>query len=116
MRVAALLFLVALTACKTDKVAVPVRPDLENPERLICEDVPRKDGKAIRPKIPAEYQIDWNAVQTVQQARSEHEAYVASVRKREAIVSGYVVSTEGRLFVCSNNMQFWRDYWKGLPD
>lgn len=80
-------------------------------------DVERDDnGRAIRPAIPAEYEIDWSAITTVEQARSEHDAYVRSVRTREGIVAGYIVTIEGRLFTCSNNAQFWRDYWRGLPD
>jgi len=77
---------------------------------MVCETVPEA-----RPAIPPAYVIDWRAVQTVEQARQEHEAYIASVLDRNRIVSGYIVLIEGRLFVCANNAQFWRDYWAGLP-
>lgn len=90
-------------------MAVPIRPDKENPQRLICE------AQGERPTLPAEYVVDWSKVQTVAQARTEHEAYVRSVRTREGVIVGYVVTVEGKLFVCSNNAQWWRTYWSGLP-
>ena len=65
--------------------------------------------------IPAEYAIDWSKVVTVEQAKAEHQAYVAALRSREGVVAGYVVALEGRLFVCSDNLQWWRDYWGSLP-
>jgi hypothetical protein len=89
-------------------VAVPIRPDKENQARLICE------AQGERPTLPAEYVVDWSKVQTVEQARAEHETYVRSVRTREGVIVGYVVTVEGKLFVCSNNAQWWRDYWAGL--
>lgn len=51
----------------------------------------------------------------MEQARAEHEAYVRSVRTREGVIVGYVVTIEGKLFVCSNNAEWWRDYWRRLP-
>jgi hypothetical protein len=76
----------------------------------VCEGVP-----AERPAIPPTYVIDWSKVTTVDQAHSEHDAYVRSVLARNQVLAGYIVTIEGRLFVCSNNAQFWRDYWSGLP-
>lgn len=99
-----------LAGCDTKRELHSVRPDRENPERMVCEAAPD------RPAIPATYEIDWTAVQTVAQARSEHEAYVRSILARNAVISGYIVEIEGRLFVCSNNAQFWRDYWKAMPE
>lgn len=98
----------ALAGCASTKIAVASRPDLDNPARLVCE------ASSSRPEIPAEYAIDWSRVVTVEQAKAEHDAYVRSIRTREGIVAGYVVDVEGKLFVCSNNAQWWRDYWKGL--
>lgn len=89
-------------------MAVPIRPDRDNPARLICE------AQGERPTLPAEYVVDWSKVQTVAQARAEHDAYVRSVRTREGVIVGYVVTIEGKLFVCSNNAQWWADYWRGL--
>lgn len=96
----------ALAGCK-EKVVAPIKPP---PERLVCE------AAGDRPKIPAEYQIDWSKVQTVDRARSEHDAYVRSVRTREGIVAGYIVTLEGTNFVCFNNAQWQRDFWGKLPD
>lgn len=99
-----------LAACETTRVAVPLRPDLDNPTRLVCEGVPGE-----RPAVPATYTIDWSRVTTVAQARAEHERYVASVLARNGVLAAYIVDIEGKLFVCSNNAQWWRDYWAALP-
>ncbi len=48
-------------------------------------------------------------------ARSEHDAYVRSIRTREGIVAGYVVDLEGKHFVCFNNVAWQRDFWSKLP-
>lgn len=78
------------------------------PERLVCE------GAGNRPAIPPEYVIDWAKVATVAQAKSEHERYVGTIRTRENVIVGYITQIEGRLFVCSNNMAWRRDFEKGL--
>jgi hypothetical protein len=96
-----------LTSCGEPKrvaVALPTPP-----ERLVCE------AAGARPSIPAEHIIDWNRVVSVAQAKSEHERYVATIRTREGVVAAYILSIEGKLFVCSNNAQWRRDYEAGLP-
>lgn len=98
-----------LTACQPDRIVLPSRPDVENRERLVCE------AAGPRPAIPAEYVIDWSKVTSVEQARAEHDAYVRSVRTREGVIVGYLVGIESKLFVCSNNAAWWRDYWSALP-
>jgi hypothetical protein len=103
---ASLMFCLALAGCN-EKIVAPIKPP---PQRLVCE------AAGERPKIPAEYQIDWSKVQTVQQARSEHDAYVRSIRTREGIVAGYIVTLEGKHFICFNNAQWQRDFWAKLPD
>lgn len=99
--VAPLMLCSAISACKTlhtaDFIATPA-------DRLICEPA------GPRPKIPPEYQIDWNKVATVADARAEHEKYVAVIHAREGVVAAYVLDIEGKLFACSNNMQWRRDY------
>ena len=102
-------FLLTAGACEPKRVAVQVRPDLDNPSRLICE------GVAARPALPVTYLIDWSSVQTVEQAKGEHDAYVRSINARNGLVAAHIVELEGRLFVCSNNAQWWRDYWSALP-
>lgn len=77
-------------------------------ERLVCV------AAGPRPTIPPEYQIDWPKVDSVAAARKEHDRYVASIRTREGIVAAYVVSIEGKLFLCSSNAQWRRDYEAGL--
>lgn len=76
------------------------------PDRLVCEAAPD------RPVIPPEYQIDWTRISTVGVARVEHEKYVASIRAREGIVAGYLIGVEGRLFICSNNAAWLRQWVK----
>lgn len=97
-----------LASC--DPQPVPLNIKAENPERFICERVAPGD----RPTLPPAHTIDWNSVQTVEQARSEHEAYAASILGRNGIVAGYVVRLEGVNFTCWNNMQWQRDFYDGL--
>jgi hypothetical protein len=97
----------ALSACTEKRIAVSIKPP---PERLQCAPA----GE--RPTIPPEHRIDWQRVSTVAQARSEHDRYVATVRTREGVVAGYVLDTEGKLFLCSNNAAWLRDYFASLPD
>jgi hypothetical protein len=96
----------ALTACKPDKVvnALPTPP-----ERLIC--VPA----GARPTIPAEHIIDWTRVVSVEQAKAEHLKYVATIRSREGVITGYIMRLEGQLFTCHTNVEWRRNYEKGLP-
>ena len=98
----------ALSACGEPKRVVTSIPT--PPERLVCE------AAGTRPTIPAEYRIDWSRVATVAQARAEHDRYVASIRTREGIIVAYVMQVEGKLFVCSNNMQWRRDFERGLAE
>lgn len=98
-----------LAGCETVRTAVPVRPPAE---RMDCQAVEAED----RPAIPAEYVIDWSRVTTIPQARTEHEAYVRSVRTREGIVAGYIVELEGGLWVCASDDQWLRDFFDGLPE
>lgn len=102
-------FCLATTACETTRSLDSPRPDRENPARLVCEAAPD------RPVLPASYVIDWTRVVTVEQAKAEHDAYVTRMVKRNEAVAGYLTEIEGRPFVCSNNAQWWRDYWAGLP-
>lgn len=69
-----------------------------------------------RPAIPAEYVIDWSKVLTVPQARAEHETFVRSVRDREGVTVGYIVDIEGKLFACSSDAEWLRDFYGRLPD
>lgn len=101
----------ALSACQEHPVLTASRPDLDHPDRFVCEGVKPGD----RPAIPPEYAIDWASVQTVAQAHAEHDAYVRRVRDRNGVVTGYIVELEGRLFTCSTNMQWQLDYYRALP-
>ena len=102
-------FCLAGSACNTTRVAVPLKPD---PARMDCVAV--EPGQ--RPAIPPEYVIDWSKVETVAQARSEHEAFVRTVRTREGVVAGYVVQVEEKLFVCASDAAWLRDFFAALPD
>ena len=96
-----------LASCETTRVAVPLKPPLE---RLDCV------ALSGRPAIPPEHVIDWARVTTVPQAKIEHEAFVRSVRTREGIAVGHIVEVEGRLFACSNDAAWLRDFYARLPE
>ena len=101
MRRAPLVAALLLSACKTTHVA----DFLATPaDRLVCE------AAGARPKIPPEYAIDWSKVATVDQAKQQVVALISRQHEREGIVTAYVLSIEGKLFVCSTNMQWRRDY------
>lgn len=102
-----LLGTVLLTSCSPNRIveAIPTPP-----ERLVCEPA------GPRPAIPAEHKIDWSRVVTVPQARVEHDAYVRSIRSREGVITGYLVSIEDKLFTCAVNAQWRRDFEAGLRE
>jgi len=97
---------IALSSCATKRAVVNLNPPAE---RLQCV------AAGPRPTIPPEYRIDWPRVATVAQAHAEHDKYVASIRTREGVVAGYILDIEGKLFVCSNNAQWLREYYAGIP-
>lgn len=68
-----------------------------------------------RPALPPEYEIVWEGVRTVAEARAGHETYVRSVRAREGVVTGHVVEIEGRLWACANDDAWLRDFFAKLP-
>lgn len=76
------------------------------PERLVCDKLPP------RPSLPPEYKIDWGRVTSVAQARSEHDKFVATLRTRENVITGYIRVIEGVQFVCWNNVEWRRDWEK----
>ena len=101
----------SLTGCgDPERIVSASRPDLDNPDRLVCVAAPAK-----RPERGDPHVIDWGKVLTVAEARIQHDLYVKRESERNAVVAGYVLEIEGRLFACSNNAQWWRDYWAGLP-
>jgi hypothetical protein len=102
-------FLIA--GCGPDRQLTPLRPDISHPERFECDAVSPGD----RPAIDPEHVIDWAKVQTVEQAKAEHLAYVKSIRSREGVITGYIVRLEGQLFTCANNMTWQREYYANLP-
>lgn len=103
------LFLVlsAGTCSQTRRVveSIPIPP-----ERMDCQPA------GTRPSIPPEHVIVWENVRSVLDAKAEHDKYVGSVRTREGVVAGYVLSIEGQLFACSNDAAWLRDWQKGIQD
>lgn len=95
-----------LAACDPEKVVQHLPTP---PERLVCE------AAGARPAIAPEHTIDWNSVVTVDQARAEHDKYVISIRNREGVITGYLVSIEGKLFTCYTNMEWRRSFEGRLP-
>ena len=102
---AAALSTFCLAACETTRIMVPVAPPAD---RIDCREL---DG---RPRIPAEYVIDWSRVVTVEQAQAEHRAFVTSVRAREGVAAGYIVELEGALFACASDDAWLRDLYDGV--
>lgn len=96
----------ALTAGSCEKRVVTSIPI--PPERMDCAKVSK------RPKLPPELTIDWTQISSVLAAQEAHKAYVARIRTREGIVTGYILEVEGELFACSNDAAWLRDWQKGL--
>ena len=95
----------AVSACEPKRISEALKTP---PERLVCEPA------GTRPAVPPEYVIDWQRIQSVAQARAEHEKFVAVLRTREGIVAGYIVGLEGKLFTCWTNMEWRRQYEAGI--
>lgn len=111
-------FLLAASACSTTRESAPLRPDLDHAERMVCAPAPEN-----RPVLPPKLEMDWqailvpgDAISTLRAAQESFSAYVKREVERNAVVSTYLVTIEGQLFVCSSNMQWWRDYWAQMPD
>lgn len=105
MALALLMASFLLGSCDPPRIETPKPPA----SKLVCEALPT------RPALPAEYQIDWSKVTTVDEARAEHERFVATLRDREGRVAGYIVSIEGAWFSCSSNLSFVRTFTEALP-
>lgn len=104
----------ALSACGEKRVQVPIPIPAD---KIDCADLARDAaGNPARPRVPAEYVIDWSRVTTVGQARAEHQAFVTRLRERERPVAGYIVEIEGRVFACANDDAWLRDYLSRLPE
>lgn len=102
MAAALLLCSSLLSSCGEKRVvtALPIPP-----ERMDCVAI----DKSLRPKLPAERQIDWAKLQTVAQAKAEHEAAMKVEHDREAIVARYIVQIEGVQFACANDAAWLRE-------
>ena len=96
----------AISGCDQKRIEVPIPIP---PERMDCVTITGE-----RPTIPAEYVIDWTKIRTVDQARTEHKAFVTRLRERERPVAGYVVRLEGQLFACADDAAWLRDYTSRL--
>lgn len=96
-----------VSGCGPTVALAPVKPPAD---RMDCVDVTG------RPSLPPEYVIDWTKVTSVPQARAEHEAFVRVIRTREGIVAGHLVDIEGKLFACSTDAAWLRDFYAELPD
>lgn len=108
MAAALLTCCLAASGCgEPQRVATAIVPPAE---RMDCRQL--EQG---RPTIPSEYVIDWARVTTVQRARQEHDAFVTRLREREGPVAGYVIALEGRVFACSDDAAWMRDFFGALP-
>lgn len=75
-------------------------------ERMDCQAATKVD----RPSLAPTYVIDWSKVLTAPAAKVEVDRLISSVLNREGIVTGYVIQLEGKLFACSNDAQWLREY------
>lgn len=94
-----------LLACSPKRIAEAVPTP---PERLVCE------AAGDRPALPPQYRVNRN-VATLPAVWAEHDRYVSREIERNGIVAGYILTVEGRNFVCFNNMQWRREFEAGLP-
>jgi hypothetical protein len=101
----AALVAISLSGCGEKRVVANLPPPAE---KLACA------ATRDRPTIPPEYVIDWAKVRTVEQAKAEHLKYVAVIRTREGAITGYILRIEDRLFNCSSNMAWLRDFENGI--
>lgn len=106
----ALLALAACTEPKRIAEALPIPA-----ERMDCV------AAGTRPAIPPEYTINWQRVESaltvpdaVRAARSEVSQFVGSIRTREGTVAGYVLALEDKLFMCSSDAQWLREWQAGI--
>lgn len=103
-------FCLALSSCSNEPKVVTFNLQQAQPDLFECE------AAGNRPNLPASHEIDWEQVVTVEQAKTEHEAYVARMVDRNQVVTAYLVEIEGRLFTCQNNMQAQRAFYDDLPE
>lgn len=96
----------AVSACGTPKYTAEFIPT--PPERLVCE------LASTRPTIKPTKPIDWARITTVAEAKLAHEDYAHQVLVREGVAAGYILSLEGELFRCYNNMHWRQDFEAGL--
>ncbi len=110
--------LASLAACGPQTVhsVSALRPDLTNPERFVCE------LAGTRPPISPDYLMNWQFVgmatsvsEAIERAKAEHKKYVDQGHARELVIATYVLLIEDRLFICSNNMAWQREFYSGLP-
>lgn len=97
-------FCLAISACGGEKVRF--KPIPIPAERIDCVAVTKAD----RPKLAPTYIIDWSMVLTVPAARAEVDKLIQSTLNREGSVTGYVIELEGKLFACSSDDQWLKDY------
>lgn len=93
-----------LLACSPKRVATALTTP---PERLVCE------AAVERPALPPQYRVD-RSITLPLGIWAEHDRYVAREIERNGIVAGYLLTVEGRNFVCFNNMQWRREFEAGL--
>lgn len=98
-----------MAACSDDPVVrhLPIPP-----ERIDCVAYSAAD----RPTLPAEYRVDWQRVESVDQAQAEHQKFVDSVRAREGLIAVYIVEVEGELWACASDDEWLRDWQAAVEE
>lgn len=109
MALALLTFSFLLPAASCGDTRRIVEAQIPPAERMDCREL-----EGDRPALPREYEIEWGSIETLEQARAEHDAYVASVRSRESVTASYILTVEGRLFACADDAEWLRDFFADL--
>ncbi len=97
-------FCLAASACGKERERF--KPIPIPAERMDCVAVTKAD----RPRLAPAYVIDWSKVPTVLAAKDEVDKLIQSTLHREGVVTGYVIELEGKLFACSNDDQWLKEY------
>lgn len=97
-----------VSACHNERV---IFTPLPVPEDKTDTEFPKTSD---RPLLPTEHVIDWSQVQTVEQAKAQHDLFVVRLREREGLLVTYIVDLEGRVFEAASDDLWIREWQDGI--